>query len=92
MARKVTLKARVKALGYRDYFAYLNSDHWLDVRRRYRASKLVRKNKAGKITCAYCDCTERLELHHKHYKRLGKEHLKDLILLCHDHHQLIHSK
>jgi hypothetical protein len=37
-------------------------------------------------TCAICNSTKRLCVHHKHYNNVGRESLQDLTVLCGDHH------
>ncbi len=86
-----SLPVRLNNLGYRSYRDYLKSEHWADLRKRYWKSKLVTRNEEGRITCAYCNSTGLLNLHHKTYKRLGGEKLHDLILLCSLHHEAAHE-
>jgi hypothetical protein len=38
-----------------------------------------------------CGTADHLQLHHRTYARLGRERLRDLILLCGDHHKFAHS-
>ncbi len=66
-----------------DYKTYIRSPEWYEVRSRYRASKLPQ-------TCKACGETK-VELHHKTYKRLGRERLTDLVPLCRKHHQQAHD-
>lgn len=66
-----------------EYRAYLASDHWRDVKRRYRASRL-------RQTC-FCGAT-RVDLHHRTYKRIGRERLGDLVPLCREHHAEVHRR
>lgn len=84
---KLSAKDRLAALGYPNYISYLNSNHWMDLRRRYRASEVCRKNADGEIMCSYCNSTVRLTLRHKHYERLGDERLSDLHMLCREHYE-----
>lgn len=37
-----------------------------------------------------CDATERVQLHHVAYERIGREADSDLVPLCHQHHAAIH--
>jgi hypothetical protein len=62
------------------YSEYINSPEWREKRRRYFASKRLPK------TCLVCGSAE-VQLHHRTYRRLGHEHLQDLVPLC----QLCHS-
>lgn len=67
-----------------EYAEYLRSDHWAEVRRRYR--------KVRPWKCDRCDSSEKsLDLHHRTYKRLGRERLDDLVPLCRTCHQDIHG-
>lgn len=57
---------------------------------RYMASN-VWKNKSRAMreyfkTCAICNSTKNLCVHHKHYDTVGHEGLEDLVVLCGDHH------
>lgn len=69
-------KARVK------YAEYINSIEWR------RKSRYWRKQ-TGK--CEKCGATERLECHHKHYKTLGNERRRDIMVVCHACHCELHS-
>jgi hypothetical protein len=66
-----------------EYAEYLRSDHWLELRRTYRAERPWQ--------CRSCGEKKRLDLHHLTYKRLGKEHLDDLTPLCRSCHQAKHG-
>lgn len=77
-------RQRLTDLGYANYRAYLQGDHWADVRKRFWASKLPK-------TCGGCGASRGLHLHHRTYKRIGAEWLTDLILVCGDCHSLIHK-
>ena len=68
----------------RNYKEYLGSQHWLEVKKRYWASK---KRK----TCCVCGASENLQVHHRTYKRVGKERLIDLAILCGPCHQAVHA-
>lgn len=63
------------------YEQYIASDKW----RQKRLEILER----DRNECQTCLCTERLEVHHKTYKRLGNELSEDLIILCHWCHEAI---
>jgi hypothetical protein len=58
------------------YREYLLSPHWQDVRRRFWGSKLHNR------CCYACGVKRDLQVHHKTYKRIGKERLNDLVMLC----------
>jgi hypothetical protein len=65
------------------YSEYLLTDHWKDIRERKLASK-------SSYICYACGERSGLELHHKTYKRIGKEWLNDLVWLCRDCHEKTH--
>ena len=78
-----SLSGRLRPLGFQRYSEYLASDHWQDVRRRYRESDLPQ----------ICPCGEtRVALHHTTYVRLGEELLEDLTPLCRDCHARAHGR
>lgn len=67
------------------YKEYLSTNHWLKVKTKMRKSKY-------EYRCYCCGKNKTLQLHHKTYKRVGKERLTDLIWLCADCHQKVHNK
>jgi hypothetical protein len=81
--KRQRLQGQVEALGFANYTAYLASPHWAEVRVRFRAF-----TPAHCIVCQKRDA--RLQIHHKTYKRLGRERLTDLVYVCHDCHRDIH--
>ena len=62
---------------YRDY---LQSEHW----------KNFRKLNIG-TNCFSCGGDKNLQLHHKNYKRVGKERKSDVVTLCDRCHGLVHE-
>lgn len=74
------MKEELKELGFKNYGAYLKSEHWLTIRKGY-----------GEGKCTVCDSDESLNLHHKHYNTLGAEQAEDLVLLCRSCHQKFHG-
>jgi len=82
-----SINARLNELGYSSYKEYLNSEHWKSIRSKFYKSK--RFQRIG-YKCAACKSDKNLNLHHKTYKHLGNEHLKDLILLCSICHKNVH--
>ena len=80
--KKSPFQQQLDDLGYQSYRQYLRSDHWKSVRERYRCSKKPKK-------CQVCG-SDKYELHHTTYERLGKEWLKDLMPLCRRHHKAVH--
>lgn len=79
---KATLNARLRVLGM-DYRQYLRSDHWRDLKRRYRQAPLPQ-------ACVACG-DPRYQLHHISYGRLGREPLTDLVPFCDNCHGAIHA-
>jgi hypothetical protein len=67
-----------------EYHTYLKSDHWKNVKVRYFSSKRPK-------VCDICGSDKEINLHHKTYTRLGHEYLTDLIVLCRDCHEAVHS-
>lgn len=65
------------------YSEYLKTDHWQFQRRR----ALI----LGDRKCRICGSQDRLETHHNTYERLGHERDSDLVVLCHNCHQLFHD-
>lgn len=72
----------VDGSGYADY---IRSKAWQQVRRRFWASRLPKE----------CYCYGWLDgpkdLHHRTYKNLGRENLRDLVPLCRDCHDRVHE-
>mgnify|MGYP000388767799 CR=1 FL=1 len=67
----------------RAYWKYLKSEHWQTMRR------LALERAEGQ--CAICGASERVEVHHRDYSRLGEERLADLTVLCDPCHELYHT-
>ena len=59
------------------YQKYLNSDHWKNLRKK----AMERDN----YTCQICH-KKATEVHHLTYENLNKEHLFELVALCHNCH------
>lgn len=66
-----------------DYYAYIKSSRWFA-----RRSRFIKETNAH--DCYVCFSGEKLHLHHKTYKRLGKERNEDLVLLCKLCHMELH--
>lgn len=68
-----------------NYEEYLQSKHWKQIR-------AIMLNKFGK--CQVCGSIDNLEVHHNSYEHVGEEknHLEDLVVLCHDCHSLFHHQ
>lgn len=79
---------KLRKLGFDSYQDYLKSEHWLDVRKRFWASKLGAKKR-----CAGCLRKDvPLQLHHRTYRRIGAEKLGDLVQVCGECHAAIHDR
>lgn len=90
-----SIPIRLKALGFASYRDYLKSDHWQEFRARVlresaAAKKLRRRH--GKIVCSFCFSDTKFNLHHKTYKRLGKERMDDVAIICDDCHEASHAR
>lgn len=68
-------------MTYRDY---LKTDHW----QKIRQAKILKKR--GNI-CRLCAKKSAIDVHHRTYKKIGAERLKDLAPICRSCHTLIHS-
>lgn len=69
-----------------EYFVYLRSPEWADVKRRYRLSKLP-------DDCFVClsPWNWTFHFHHRTYKNLGCERLMDIVPVCPECHTKIHQ-
>lgn len=65
------------------YHEYLQTQHWKNLR-------LTMLKKAG-YKCSVCGERKPLHVHHNTYERRGEEKLSDLVVLCHDCHELYHE-
>jgi hypothetical protein len=72
--------ALLKAAGFDDYADYLNSPHW----------RALRTNALGDNACCMCSGREELQVHHRSYRRLGRENESDLMVLCRVCHNRVH--
>lgn len=73
---------QLRALEYRT--GYLNSEHWKIVRRQAL--------QAASYRCQHCAKSERLDVHHRTYERLGAEEPGDLEVLCRSCHEQEHEQ
>lgn len=75
-------RATVSKAGYS---AYIKSEAWRAVRQRFIASKLPK-------VCGGCGRPwgRGDHLHHRTYKNLGREFLRDLVPLCANCHEAVH--
>lgn len=63
-----------------NYQAYLKTIAWKE-----RRTAALRR--AG-YRCQVCNGSDRLEVHHRTYERIGQEDPADLTVLCHECHEL----
>lgn len=74
----------VRALRALPYGEYLQTEHWKALRLRVLKSAVYR--------CQMCNADKPLDVHHRTYKRLGRERLSDLTALCRDCHEKFHKE
>jgi ribonuclease HI len=72
----------------KDYYAYLRSAAWAAKKEEFRQNAML-----AKTTCYICDkpWDNSFNIHHKTYKNLGCEDLRDLVSVCRECHVLIHN-
>lgn len=66
-----------------DYYEYLKTEAWQEQR-----AKIFRRDG---FQCVCCGAAKNLEVHHITYKNLGAEEKSDLVTLCGDCHEKVHS-
>ncbi|WP_027368955.1 HNH endonuclease [Desulfocurvibacter africanus] len=74
-------------LDKRVYEAYLASPEW----KKFREKALENNFYFGKYHCQRCGWDfprDKLEIHHKHYRTLGRERLEDVLALCRHCHAI----
>lgn len=64
------------------YSEYIKSKTW-----QYKKRRLL----GEKPKCAVCSTIQNVHIHHKSYKRLGKERKEDLVALCGQCHRTFHE-
>ena len=67
-----------------EYQNYLQSERW-----KHFCSWVKEKRN---YTCEHCGSSERLQVHHKTYVRLGQELLSDVLCVCRECHETIHNR
>jgi len=69
-----------------EYYAYLRSDAWYEVKLRYLQSKLPKN-------CYICAApwSNAFVFHHRTYKNLGCERLMDIVPVCRPCHDIVHA-
>jgi 5-methylcytosine-specific restriction endonuclease McrA len=73
---------RTQELRNMSYREYLHSEEWSQ-------RSLALRKQAG-WRCEICGSGDRVQVHHRTYKRLGNERPSDLQVLCGDCHRLAH--
>lgn len=79
--KRNSLKKKKK--NKRDYYEYIRSKKWKDF--RDQALTYYGHN------CASCGNKSDLQVHHKHYKTLFREEIKDVMILCETCHRKTHK-
>jgi hypothetical protein len=69
----------------KDYESYLLTKHWMQLRKTIYNKRNHKCDRCKKEIVHF-------QLHHITYKRIGKERMSDIRLLCFDCHELIHLK
>lgn len=69
---------------HREYHEYLRSNKW--------KAKRKRKQRQCGYRCEICGSDGPLDIHHKHYRTVGRESLSDLMCLCRHCHEDQHCK
>jgi hypothetical protein len=80
----------VKALGYKDFEAYLAGSHWQSFRQHVLEEQRTRLHRN---ICEGCG-TEGVafDVHHKTYERLGNELIENCQVLCEQCHDKLHGR
>ena len=75
------------------YGVYMASPEWFRLRERWLAEYRAGREGADPV-CVVCGCEWTLrsgDLHHRSYRRLGREDWRDLMPLCRPHHHAMHA-
>ena len=75
---------RCHTVLYTSYVS-MESAAWREVR-RVRLEYAGHRCEWKPLFRGRCETNQNLECHHRHYRNLGAEPLRDLIILCHEHH------
>jgi 5-methylcytosine-specific restriction endonuclease McrA len=80
----------VRALGYKDYEAYVASPHWRSIRQSVLEAQRTRLQRN---MCEGCGSDGGgFDVHHKTYERLGNELVEDCQVLCKQCHDKLHGR
>jgi 5-methylcytosine-specific restriction endonuclease McrA len=82
-AKKLKLDQIAAVAEWESYDAYMRSDQWYAVRRRFKAMW-------PGVNCVGCGSID-IQLHHTTYVRFGREDLTDLLPLCQRCHSRLHE-
>ena len=63
-------------------YDYLKTEHWIKFRKEVRKLRKV---------CEICGSDKRLNVHHRHYRTVGRENFGDIYLVCKYHHKKLHK-
>ena len=80
-AQILAIENRSKLISLK-YDDYLQSTHWLDIRKA-----MLRKHGNTCQKCKRKYLEHHLNIHHLHYSSIGEERLSDLLLLCRECHE-----
>lgn len=67
-----------------EYYSYILSNDW--------QLKKEKRKELDNYKCYWCKSTDRLEVHHITYERLGNENLGDIVTLCKKCHEALHER
>lgn len=73
-----------KKINKKEYYEYLRTPQW----------KLFRQLALDTLghQCGKCGNKSELQVHHKHYRNLFQENIKDVMILCAPCHRMTHKK
>lgn len=73
-----------KKINKREYYDYLKTPQW----------KLFRQLALDTLghECGKCGNKNELQVHHKHYRNIFQENIKDVMILCASCHRMTHKK
>lgn len=95
--RKFPIRCRDTKEVCHNYQEYLSSKHWQTFRQTYLTSRRteykVMNHLIKRDECACCTRRDlELHIHHITYQHLGNETFRDVIRVCSDCHQRIHTR
>jgi hypothetical protein len=80
----------VRALGFKNYEAYIASPYWQSVRQRVLEAQRTRLQRN---VCESCGKEGvEFDVHHKSYDRLGNELIEDCQVICEQCHDKLHGR